>query len=198
MYWHVDRQQILERSYVCGFCSKSVSSSLGIAVRNHQGGQQVSGLYVCPHYHGPSFFTCQNAQIPAPAIGNPVANVPPELTALYEEARRCTTTACYTAAVLLCRKMLMNIAVQKGVAEGLKFIEYVDYLSAEGYTPPDGKHWVDHIRKKGNEATHEIKLMSETDARELLTFIEMLLTFIYYFPSMVPKPPAATTPTKTT
>jgi Domain of unknown function (DUF4145) len=81
--------------------------------------------------------------------------------------------------------MLMNIAVQQGADEGLKFIEYVTYLSDKGYVPPDGKHWVDHIRKKGNEATHEIAVMGEKEARELLAFIEMLLRFVYEFPKMV-------------
>ncbi|MCT7650544.1 DUF4145 domain-containing protein [Aliarcobacter butzleri] len=102
------------------------------------------------------------------------------------KARRCTGEGCYTGAVLLCRKMLMNIAVVQGAKEGLKFIEYVTYLSDNGYTPPNGKHWVDHIRKKGNEATHEIAVMNEDDAKELIIFIEMLLRFIYEFPMMVP------------
>jgi hypothetical protein len=84
--------------------------------------------------------------------------------------------------------MLMNIAVHQGAKEGLKFIEYVNYLSDNGFIPPNGKHWVDHIRKKGNEATHEIALMKETDAKELLVFTEMLLKFIYEFPSMVASP----------
>ena len=48
-------------------------------------------------------------------------------------------------------------------------------------------------RKRGNEATHEIKLMSQTDAKELLTFIEMLLRFVYEFPAMVPASGTSTT-----
>ncbi len=40
---------------------------------------------------------------------------------------------------------------------------------------------------KGNEATHEITLMEEKDATELLTFTEMLLKIIYEFPNMIPK-----------
>jgi len=82
--------------------------------------------------------------------------------------------------------MLMNIAVQQGATEGLKFIEYVSYLADKGFVPPNGKHWVDHIRKKGNEATHEIAIMVEQDAKDLISFIEMLLRFIYEFPSMIP------------
>ena len=80
----------------------------------------------------------------------------------------------------------MNIAVQQGATEGLKFIEYVDFLAANGFIPPNGKGWVDHIRKKGHEATHEIALMVQADAEELISFSEMLLKFIYEFPSRVP------------
>ena len=82
----------------------------------------------------------------------------------------------------------MNIAVYQGANSGLKFIEYVNYLSVEGFIPPNGKHWVDHIRKKGNEATHEIELMESKDAQDLLIFVEMLLKFIYEFPNMVQAP----------
>jgi hypothetical protein len=122
-------------------------------------------------------------------LGNSVQHLPDTLNALYDEARRCTAQRCFTAAVLLCRKMLMHIAVEKSAKEGLNFLEYVNFLSDKGYVPPNGKHWVDHIRKKGNEATHEIVLMSASDASELLTFVEMLLRFVYEFPSMIPAPP---------
>ena len=79
----------------------------------------------------------------------------------------------------------MNIAVDQSAPSGRSFVEYVEFLAANGYVPPNGKHWVDHIRKKGNEATHEIALMNENDARELLIFVEMLLRFVYEFPKMV-------------
>jgi Domain of unknown function (DUF4145) len=46
----------------------------------------------------------------------------------------------------------------------------VEYLANNGYVPPNGKGWVDHIRKKGNEATHEIILMKREDALELMAF----------------------------
>jgi Domain of unknown function (DUF4145) len=132
------------------------------------------------------FFDQQKLQYPSPALGNPVQHVPDTLNALSDEARRCTAQNCSTAAVLLCRKMLMHIAVEKSAKVGLNFFEYVNFLSDEGYVPPNGKHWVDHIRKKGNEANHEIVLMNATDALELLTFIEMLLRFVYEFPNMIP------------
>ncbi|TFW72960.1 hypothetical protein C3Y98_00955 [Methylotenera oryzisoli] len=187
--WH-RLQEIPNVAYVCGYCTTTVSSNRGYVLA-HGGdgsGQHIGHLRICPNCGGPSFFAPDSTRYPSPALGNPVQHVPVELDSLYNEARRCTAATCYTAAVLVCRKMLMNIAVSQGAAEGLKFIEYVTYLSDKGYVPPNGKHWVDHIRKKGNEATHEIALMTEADAKELLQFLEMLLRFIFEFPMLVPKP----------
>jgi hypothetical protein len=80
----------------------------------------------------------------------------------------------------------MNIAVAQGASEGNTFVSYVEYLATQGYVPPNGRGWVDHIRKKGNEANHEIALMSKTDADELVLFLEMLLKFMYEFPNKIP------------
>jgi hypothetical protein len=65
----------------------------------------------------------------------------------------------------------------------------VQYLADAGYVPPNGKGWVDHIRKRGNEANHEIVIMTPADAKELIAFSEMLLKFIYEFPKQIPAPP---------
>jgi hypothetical protein len=79
----------------------------------------------------------------------------------------------------------MNIGVQEGAEEGKPFVHYIDYLAGKGFIPPNGRAWVDHIRQKGNEATHEIALMTSVDASELITFTEMLLKFIYEFPAAI-------------
>ena len=117
---------------------------------------------------------------------NDVTNIPDEIARLYKEARACTGVNSFTAAVLTCRKLIMHIAVDKGAEEGKRFIEYVNYLNNAGYVPPDGKDWVDHIRSKGNEANHEIVIMSKDDALDHIAFIEMLLKFFYRFPSRIP------------
>ena len=88
---------------------------------------------------------------------------------------------------MICRKILMNIAVDKGAKSGKGFYDYVEYLDQKNFIPPDGKEWVDYIRKRGNEANHEIQLMEAEDAQALIYFVEMLLRFIYQFPNMVPQ-----------
>ncbi|WP_338723085.1 DUF4145 domain-containing protein [Devosia sp. XK-2] len=176
-------------AYVCGYCNNTVATD-----RGYQSGQKIEGniakILVCPHCFKPTFL---HGNVPTPGLspGRPVQNVPPLLHDLYDEARRCSSVSAYTAAVLACRKLLMNIAVTNGAKEGQPFVSYVQYLADNHYVPPNGRAWVDHIRKKGNEATHEISPMGKGDAEELITFAEMLLKFIYEFPARVPPAVAA-------
>jgi len=79
----------------------------------------------------------------------------------------------------------MHIAVSKGAPAGDTFANYVQYLADKNFIPPDAKDWVDHIRTKGNEANHEIVIMTKDDAEELLSFVEMLLKVIFEFPAAV-------------
>ena len=185
--WSNPAQLPLAR-FVCGFCSTTVSSIAGWYTGGPAANGHQSYLYVCPECQGP-ILRQGPIQFPTAAFGSAVAHVPADLNALFEEARTCTSANAFTAAALIYRKMLMNIAVKEGAKEGLKFIDYVDHLATKGFVPPNGRHWVDHIRKRGNEATHEIALMGEADAKELVGFVEMLLRFIYEFPNLIPKGP---------
>jgi hypothetical protein len=172
--------------YICGFCNQNVASENGwfSTIGN-------INIRVCPYCQRPTFFE-REIQFPGVAFGDTVKALPRELETLYEEARRSCSVNAYTAVVLCCRKLLMNIAVGNGAKEGLKFIEYVEYLADKGFVPPNGKSWVDHIRTKGNEATHEIALMDKATAEDLIAFSEMLLKFIYEFPSRVPQSKSVT------
>jgi hypothetical protein len=181
--WH-QVTSINPRQYRCGHCGFNVANNLGYA--HHDKNRRI---YICPNCDGPTYFVANSTQTPGVVPGNDVQHIPTDLDRLYREARNCCAVGANTASVLASRKMLMSIAVQQGAAEGLKFIEYVDYLATSGYIPPNGRTWVDHIRRRGNEATHEIALMSQGDAEELIVFLEMLLKFIYEFPAKVP--PAA-------
>ena len=175
------------RSYVCGYCNHRVGPTLGWFTS--QAPQDF--LYVCSFCGKPTFFEADGKQFPGVAFGNTVESLPPDVASLYGEARSSVTVNAFTSAVLTCRKLLMHLAVEKGAPAGKSFLEYVEYLAQKGYVPPDGKGWVDHIRRKGNEANHEIKIMLEADAKDLIAFSEMLLKFMYEFPAKVPSPSVA-------
>lgn len=181
-------QNLGAHTYVCGFCGDRVSSEKGYAAgaANDGSGTPIAFVRICPSCQGPTFFSRTRKRVPGSAPGNPVSRLPRDIAQLYAEARAGSAAGAYTGAVLLCRKLLMNIAVAQGADEGKKFVYYVEYLADKGYVPPNGKGWVDYIRTRGNEATHEIELMTEGDAVALVTLVEMLLKFIYEFPGLVP------------
>lgn len=178
----VNRVNLGPRNYRCGWCDRDVGSRDGYYPQAVPG---AASIVICPSCNRPSYFEGQ-LQTPGPLPGRAVAKLPNGVGSLYTEARRAIATGAFTAAVLAFRKLLMHLAVAEGAAEGLSFMQYVEYLDAKGFVPPKGKGWVDHIRTKGNEANHEIVLMTKEDAERLCTFTEMLLRFMYEFPNLVP------------
>ena len=162
-----DNVTITTKSYVCGYCGKSIASQRGYNSSNKINHVNIGHIYICHNCHSPTYFDPEGVQTPGPLFGEEVKNLPTkEVTDLYQEARKCASAGVFTGSVLCCRKLLMNISVAEGATEGLKFVEYIDYLEKYNFLPPKGRDWVDHIRKKGNEATHEIAIMTQEDAEE--------------------------------
>lgn len=179
MQWN-NAQNIGSVQYTCGHCGNIIATNIGFYSNRGQ------RIYICPHCDQPTHIDGQGHQHPDVAPGNDVNHLPEDLALLYKEARNCVAASAYTGSVLLCRKLLMNIGVKQGAEEGKPFIHYVKYLAEQGFIPPNGRGWVDHIRTKGNEATHEIALMNKEDCEDLIAFSEMLMKFIYEFPNKIP------------
>ncbi len=176
------------KHFTCGNCGEALSSEKGYYAQQPGTGQNFGYIYICHFCYKPTYFDNSGIQVPGSAYGNEIHDISDQTVKdLYNEARRCISVNAFTSAVLSCRKLLMHIAVAKGAKEGLKFIEYVEYLSTNHYIPPDATDWVDHIRSKGNEANHEIVIMSVEDAKDLIDFIAMLLKIIYEFPAKIKK-----------
>lgn len=196
--WHHIQTQD-SKSYTCGYCNRPLASEKGYYATQHNMMGVAARIYICHHCHKPTFFDDINAiQTPGARIGNDIADISEQSVAdLYDEARDSYSVSAFTATVLCCRKLLMHIAVSKGAEPNLKFIDYVEYLSKNNYIPPDAKDWVNHIRKKGNEASHEILIMTKEDAKDLLAFIEMLLKIIYEFPANIKKKTMIESPAQT-
>jgi len=175
--------------YTCGYCGTDTTPSKGwytestVATKGY--------VLICTNCNKPSFIVAKFkdgevlSTTPTAMMGKEVNGLPEDVAALYDEARRCTGTKSFTSAVLTCRKILMHVAVEKGAPQGKHFIEYVEYLSNKNYIPPESKGWVDHIRSKSNEANHEIKIMEQSEAEELLDFTEMLIRVVYEFPHRI-------------
>lgn len=183
MYIWQNSSQIQSQHYRCGYCGRDAAPSQMYFADSVLPNVRVY-IYVCPACTKPTFIDRDGRQTPPVRLGNDVGGISQEdVAALYKEARDCTSVGSYTAAVMVCRKILMNLAVQYGASAGKTFEYYVDYLSDKGFVPPQGKQWVDAIRKRGNDANHEIALRVEQDADIVLHFTEALLRFNFELPS---------------
>lgn len=182
-YW-VNPEYVENKTFTCGYCNTKVASDKGYRI-DRRGHGQAGGVYICPNCGGATFFAPDGRQFPGEPVGHQVAHLPQKLDALYGEARTCIKQQCYTAAVVLCREILRELAVSRGADKDLIFLDYVIYLEQNNYIPPNGKHWVDYIGQQTSKDGDAIRVMEKDEANDLLLFTEMLLRFNYEFPRWV-------------
>lgn len=121
-------------------------------------------------------------RLPGATAGEDVEHLPDDVAALYAQSRRAAGRGDFTAAVVVGRKLLMHVAVEKGAGQNQTFAHYVDWLVEQGIVTVHMKEWIDEIRELGNDANHEIILMEKDEADSLLTFVSMLLKAVYEYP----------------
>lgn len=190
-YWaHPSNYDPKTQKYSCPYCNQTVAGIIHDLVKfdgSHpvwgRSTENVYAIMECPACHRPSIYE-YSEQTTAPFVKalRPVNNLPEKIDAVYEEVRAGIGAKCYTSAVILSRTALMYIAVEKGAPDNLSFQKYVDFISSEGYVPPNAKGWIDKIRKMGNSAVHGLEIWEKEDAELIGTFLMYLLIFIYELP----------------
>ena len=117
--------------------------------------------------------------LPSVPFGPQIEGLPEDVKSSYSEARRCMGVNGYTAAELICRKILMHVAVEKKAEEGESFASYLTYLESLGYVTPPMKSWVDLIRQHGNQSAHELASPDKERAESTVMFTAELLRLTY-------------------
>lgn len=116
---------------------------------------------------------------PATRLGPAIEGLSEPVSEAYDEARDCMSVAAYTACELICRKILMYVAVENEAKEGKSFAHYIDHLKSKGYVTPPMEPWVQRIREQGNQAAHELDPPDEKRAKSTLMFTAELLRLVY-------------------
>ena len=107
----------------------------------------------------------------------------------WNEVRGCLSVGASVAATHMCRKILLHVAVEKGLApkndkdRAPGFAECLEYLQTKGYVTPPMFAWVDQIRDKGNEAAHELIGPDPAAALLVAEFTLQLLVLTYEMPA---------------
>ena len=118
MNWY-QIQIIQSKSYKCSYCHNYISSDKG-----YKENGTLNKIYICHHCIKPTFFDYENKQYPGANYGEDVLALPQEIQTIYDESRSSFSVNAYTASVMCSRKILMNVAVNKGADTNEKFIYY--------------------------------------------------------------------------
>jgi Domain of unknown function (DUF4145) len=166
--------------YTCAHCGVDTSGAVVATWENIR-------WTICTNCGDGSVRVQSGVVYPTSPFGPEIESLPTPVGDAYEEARSCMSVGAYTAAELICRKILMHVAADKGAKEGESFEGYLDHLLAEGFVTPPMKPWVDLIRKHGNASTHKLQPADKTRAESTMMFTAELLRLVYEMEAMAKK-----------
>jgi len=171
-------------SYTCAKCERDVS---GAVVAGAADGVEVVRWLQCPDCGDGAVQRIDKNTYPGVAFGMKLEGLPGEVEVAYTEARNCMAVDAYGACELVCRKILMCVAVEKGAKEGEPFSSYLTYLGEKGFITNAMMGWVEIIRENGNKATHEIEKVEKKRAESTIMFTAELLRLVYEMEFMAQK-----------
>jgi hypothetical protein len=170
--------------YICAHCGTVVAGA--VLCEKLLEKRPVRWL-MCPNCADGSVLASDGNVYPGRPFGPVLEGLPDNVSTAYGEARRCMSVNAFTACELLCRKLLMYVAVEKGAAEGDTFANYLAHLGSQGYVTPPMKGWVGLIREHGNKAAHELEAPDPARAESTLMFTAELLRLVYEMAYMASK-----------
>jgi hypothetical protein len=85
----------------------------------------------------------------------------------------------------MCRKVV-DVSTQKLLGEDAKkfgtIAKRIDELAARSLLTPDLQKWAHVVRLEGNDASHDEDPYTPEEADELLSFVDLYLTYVYAMP----------------
>lgn len=174
-------EKLPSKTFVCCNCGKEIAVNQGYIGHSPLDPSRHCSIYICHYCCTPNLFDAFGYQYVEPKIGKEIANLPENVSNLYNEVRACLQAGAFTAAAMLMRRMLMDIAVAEGIKDCHTFAQYVDALCKEGIVPKKARHLAEAVRKLGNDVNHELQTAKPEETYVLFKFIEMLLEVNYEF-----------------
>jgi Domain of unknown function (DUF4145) len=138
---------------------------------------------------------------PLRAKPQPSKNWPNGMHRFWVQAHHSLSHDNWDAANLMARSAVQFVVREKG-GEGANLKAQINDLATKGVLHPLMKDWADEVRLLANESAHpEAPLPAEVtpqDARDVVNFLDFLLTYLYDLPQQIGEyrkrdtPPAAT------
>ncbi|MDE1493123.1 DUF4145 domain-containing protein [Xenorhabdus bovienii] len=125
---------------------------------------------------------------PKPDIYSAPDNTPPRAEKFFLEATEDFQRGRYETCSVNCRKVLdiatQNMAIEADVKSG-KLYDRINKLKDLGLITPEIADWGHIIRKFSNDSVHTDVEVTENEAQELLSFVEIFLIYTFTLPAMV-------------
>ncbi len=111
-------------------------------------------------------------------------DIPEEIASAFTEATKTLYADCPRAAVVMARRTLEAVTVDKGETQGSLF-DRLKKLAAKSVLSPDLADWAQEVRLIGNTGAHYDPLNQATlgEASELVGFLRELLRYLYELPA---------------
>lgn len=143
---------------------------------------------VCNYCHKPVLVLNEGDIVypnPLPELADP--NIPEEIRADLDEAKKCFAVAAWRATAVMARRAIQSAAIRMG-AGGERLVEQIAELAKEGKITAELKKWADAIRWVGNDAAHPGgEPVTREDAEEVLGLAEELLEVLFVIPEKARK-----------
>ncbi|MEZ7511159.1 DUF4145 domain-containing protein [Bacillus pumilus] len=182
-YFWADSHDVEKEKYTCGYCNSLAAPTYGYLTHEYIESERKSGskILICPNCRNPTHINGIGQQFPPISIIKGIRQLPENIQDLYKEVCDSFSVNAFTGASILARKMIMNIAIEKGDKKDKSFIQYVEFLVNEGIVPKSAEKWLDAVRLNGNIAAHNIEKSTKEETQKLIDFLEMLLRIVYEF-----------------
>lgn len=123
--------------------------------------------------------------VPKPVAVVAPAGTPDAAARYYVQGASALARGDFDAAGMMFRKTL-EAAVAVLAPDGRGTLhQKIEALSGDAKLTPSMLAWAHHMRRLGNEASHELEPFSGPDAAELHRFAEVFLTYAFSLPSMI-------------
>lgn len=109
-----------------------------------------------------------------------IPNAPKTVLRSYKESQKCFQANAYDACVVMCRKGIEAICIDKGEKKG-NLITKLKNLKDKGILENTFYDWSNKLREVGNYGAHSHEHeISKQEAKDTLDFFEVLITYLYH------------------
>ena len=132
---------------------------------------------------------------PAPEVSRAPDSTPDNVAGFFLQGEESLRSRHYDAAGAMYRKALdtatLNIDPD---LKGKKLYRRIEMLADRYAITPAMRDWAHEIRLMGNDAVHEEEPFTEQEAKDVQTFTQLFLTYVYTLPGMLAERQAAQSP----